>query len=574
VIEPGAWADSAGQNPSPAPWLFGSGRAAGRRRLLILFLFPAIVFINTLSFDFVYDDNVVVLEDPLVTGPLQLAAVFGQPVQPLDANLGFFRPIITLLYRADRFLWGFNPAGYHFTNLLLHLLVTFLVYQVAIRSTRGVIASWSAGLFFSVLPVHTEAIAWIQGRVDLAPTVFVLVAALCLLRAREAIGIRVWVWSALGALSYVAALFSKESAATFPLVWAVWEISGLTKSYWRKSIPGVCIRMGFLAGSGLVYWVIRERVIGGLTVFPMNPSPVAQQALGIIAVFGEYSRLLLLPDLSLRFLQDLSLRSDVFIAFGGAFALIVLGGGLAVLWQRDRSLLPWLAWIPITMMVPLLLVFYTYVPGITLFTADRYVYLPSVGWCIILGVVISRFLKSKTSAQQGWRMVAFAALLIGYACISLVRLQPWADPIDFYRFMGRQPYLAARIQSSTHDDLGRIFLERGEYDRAREQFLTAIRISPGEASPHNNMGVLLIREGRSSEAKKWIEAAIRFNPKLASAYGNLGAAYEDLGDPAEAKAALEAGLRIAPKSTWLAARLADLTAGAGLPGPQLYEPKK
>ena len=87
-------------------WLFGAGSTPRARRGLLLVNDPALILAGTLRFDFVFDDNLVVLGDRLVTGQFNLREIFGSEVRVEDVTLGYYRPLVTLLYRADRALWG------------------------------------------------------------------------------------------------------------------------------------------------------------------------------------------------------------------------------------------------------------------------------------------------------------------------------------------------------------------------------------------------------------------------------------------------------------------------------------
>ncbi len=137
---------------------------------------------------------------------------------------------------------------------------------------------------------------------------------------------------------------------------------------------------------------------------------------------------------------------------------------------------------------------------------------------------------------------------------------PWSNAPDLYVAMDRQTNLPANVHVLVHNNLGELYLQRGDFSAAREELSAALRLKPDYPFAHNNLGVLLIREGRPTEALRWLEAAVRLDPGYTEAYGNLGAAYEAAGDFSAARQAYEAGLRVAPGSTWLARGLARLTA--------------
>jgi len=137
---------------------------------------------------------------------------------------------------------------------------------------------------------------------------------------------------------------------------------------------------------------------------------------------------------------------------------------------------------------------------------------------------------------------------------------PWSEASDLYIAMKRQANLPANVRVLVHNNLGELYLQRGDFSGAREELSAALRLKPDYPFAHNNLAVLLIREGRPSEAVRWLETAIRLDPNYSQAYGNLGAAYEATGDLSAARQAYEAGLRVTPGSAWLARGLARVTA--------------
>lgn len=555
---------------APFPWLFGPDGSARARRLLLLVLFPALVLLGTLRFDFVFDDNIVVLRDSLLRGHLGLREIFGNEVRVADVVMGYYRPVISLSYWADRVLWGLNPAGFHLTNLCWHLLATLLVYAVALRTTRQVPGAWAAAMAFGVLPAHTEAIGWIQGRTDLISTTLVLLALLALLCSRDSTGGAVWSWGALGGLGFLLALLAKESVAPLPLAWIVWEVSTPDAGPWRKRLAGLSSRIVPLLVAGLAYWALRRWAVGELVGFPMSLTPLGLRILALLSVLAEYGRVLLFPDLRLNLHRILRVAPAPATFAAALGVLLVLGGGLWAAWRWARRFFPWVAWLPVMLLPPLCFILYAPAPETGFFTAERFLYLSSVGWCVLLGSLISRVLDSPRGSA--WGAIIFGAMLAGYAGLTLIRLQPWADAADLYTAMQAQPDQPVAVRIYLHNNLGTVYLDRGEFPAARAEFQAALRLKPDYAFSLNNMGVLLIREGRPQEARTWLETAIHLDPAYIEAYGNLGAASEAAGDLAAARQAYLAGLRVAPGSPWLAKGLTRVNAEGASPSPPHARP--
>ncbi|MBI4737655.1 MAG: tetratricopeptide repeat protein, partial [candidate division NC10 bacterium] len=376
-----------------------------------------------------------------------------------------------------------------------------------------------------------------------------------------------WSWGGLGGFVFLVALLAKESVAPLPLAWTAWEISATEADPWRKRLAGPSSRFVPLLIAGLAYWVLRRWAVGELVGFPMSLSPLALRAMALFSVLAEYGRVLLFPDLGLNLFRALSVTpTPMTLAISLAVAGILVGG-LVVTWRSARPLFPWVAWVPIMLSVPLLFILYAPAPEIGFITAERFLYLPSVGWCVLLGSLLGRAVEGRERpGVSGWGLATLGGVLVGYAGLTLLRLLPWADAADLYLAMQRQPDVPVAVRVLVHNNLGKVYLDRGEFAQAREEFQAALRLKPDSAFAHNNLGVLLIRQGQPAEARRWLEAAIRLDPAYADAFGNLGAAYEATGDLAAARAAYEAGVRVAPGSAWLAGGLARVQAEAASQG--------
>lgn len=444
------------------------------------------------------------------------------------------------------------------------MLATLLLYRVALRTTDRIAAAWAGAMLFALLPAHAEAVGWIQGRVDLVSTTLLLLALLALLRARETAGRTGWEWVSLAGLAFLGALLSKESAAALPLIWAVWEVSALERDGWRKHLAEAAPRFASLALAMLVYWTLRHAAVGALVGFPMSIFPVGQRLLALLTVHGDYVWTLFVPSVALNFHVGLPAHLPPASVLIGLMVAGLLGGGLILTWRYARPLLPWMAWIPIMLLPPLCFTLYAPAPLVGYYTAERFLYLPSVGWCVLLGFLFARLMDTGESlGRASWGLVTFGGMLVGYAVLLLARLLPWGDAVDLYAAMKAQPGMSEAIRIFVRNDLGRVYLERGEFMAAQDEFQAALRLKPDYASAHNNMGVLLIQQGKPADALRWLEAAIRLDPVYANSYGNLGAAFEALDDLGAARRAYEAGLRVSPGSAWLAKGLARVTAVGG-----------
>ncbi|XP_013175392.1 PREDICTED: transmembrane and TPR repeat-containing protein CG31690-like [Papilio xuthus] len=148
-------------------------------------LLAFLLYYNTLDAGFVYDDRRAILSNPDVIGHTPIKALFendfwGTPLTDPGSH-GSYRPLCVASYRLNYALSGFKPWSYHFLNILFHSVATALVVTTARRllpayCTR--VGSAVAGLSFAAHPIHTEAVAGVVGRADLAACNFFLLSFL------------------------------------------------------------------------------------------------------------------------------------------------------------------------------------------------------------------------------------------------------------------------------------------------------------------------------------------------------------------------------------------------------------
>ena len=158
----------------------------GVRRLLppaLVALVAFAVFTNTLSHQFVYDDNSVIVENPRVHQLTNWREIVTSPWWPR----GLYRPVTSLTLAANWTLDPGEPSGFHLVNVLLHAIAAALVAVLGAR-LMGMPGGLAAGLLFAVHPVHVEAVANVVGRAEVLATVFALVAALAYLRFGDLTG--------------------------------------------------------------------------------------------------------------------------------------------------------------------------------------------------------------------------------------------------------------------------------------------------------------------------------------------------------------------------------------------------
>ena len=209
---------------------------------VLLALVSFVVFLPALEAGFVnWDDDQNFLDNPNYRGlgAARLRWMF------TTFLMGHYIPLSWVTLGLDYVVWGMKPAGYHLTNLLLHVANAVLFYFMALRllraSTPGdhadgslalTLGSGFATLLFAVHPLRAESVAWITERRDVLSGLFYLAAVLAYLRycdgaVSDGSRTRKWYWASLGL--FALALLSKAMAVTLPVILLVLDVYPLRR---------------------------------------------------------------------------------------------------------------------------------------------------------------------------------------------------------------------------------------------------------------------------------------------------------------------------------------------------------
>lgn len=509
-------------------------------------------YIMTLGYDFAFDDhNVIPVGWQLGTvGSLE---VLQTPVIADNTLLPYFRPLIAFTYWLDGFLWQGNPGGFHLTNLLLHALVSVLVLHVTRRLLPAGPAPLMAGLLFAVHPVHVEAVAWVQGRVDLLSAVGVLLAVLLGGAGAEVARERRLLWWGGSAIVFLLALLAKEVAVVAPLLTVLVLVGEPGRGGWRRL--RACQALFALQGAAfLLYLGLRTAALDSPALGLLGGPPLGDRVLVALKVIPLSLRLLLwpVPLNPKHWVAPPSDLLDADVLMGAALSAVL--GAVAFTWGRRvpglGSGLAWLvlAWLPVSNLIP--------IPAFVL--AERYLYLPSVGFCIALAGAAAGLV----TLEGRWRralVAATLALLVGLGGLAAAQAGLWRDPRTFYEGLVRLNPDSALA----HNGVGAIYLDLGDEGRAEEEFRKALRINPRYAASLNNLGILAQRRGDLAEARRLYLEALAARPNQADVWNNLGTLHEAEGDLVRAAAAYGQAVRLDPATPRFLANLAGVLAAQG-----------
>ncbi len=229
---------------TPEIWLLGG------------LLVAAVVFAyqHAWSAGYIWDDDMYVTNNPLLTAGDGLRRIWFS----FDAPSQYF-PLTYTTFRIEHFFWGFNSAGYHWINILLHAANSLLLWKLLrLLKVRG---AWLAAALWALHPVQVESVAWISERKNVLMGFFFLLSALAWVRFTDEEKKHSLGWLALSFFLYLLALSAKTTACTMPaalvlILW--WQHKPLTMRRWLQIAPFVLAGVG--AGVISVLW---ERIHQG-----------------------------------------------------------------------------------------------------------------------------------------------------------------------------------------------------------------------------------------------------------------------------------------------------------------------
>jgi tetratricopeptide (TPR) repeat protein len=488
---------------------------------LLVCLLSFVAYVGTVRYDFVYDDGPLIIDNPYIASWQHLPGYFVTHLFHGTSEIGvrYYRPLVLTWFLIQRKLFGLNPAGWHFLNILLHLAVTYLVCVLVSRLTRDSRIPFFAGLIFGVNPVHIEVAAWVSSAGEMLLAISVLSSLLFFIKALD--GKRHTRWMVCSLALYVAALLTKETAcmmpaAVFLYVW-IYQRAQSEETAARRLGVGLRATSPFLIVLGL-YAIVRSIVLRN-EVFHANPITVKQMVLTWPLLLVSYLKLLLFPVRTSEFYDFYAVGSFTF----GKVILPLIGlifiGALLFLWQRKSKckLISFAAGWTLLWLVPVLYI-RAFQPNELLH--DRYAYLSSIGTCALIALGISHIPTGhrKLLGIPAWQTVTTGSIALLMLWITVTQQVYWANDL----MLSYRGVMTAPLSNKPRIRLAEIFVSRGQLDKALPLYIDAYRRARDNWLATFNAGYIYYRFGNWQQAKEYLDKTIQMSPRLPEAYAYRG----------------------------------------------------
>jgi len=536
-----------------------------------------IVHAGGVTAHFVFDDNASIVKNASIRSLSDVGSVLFPPAK--FGGTEEARPLLNLSFAVSYAIHGLSAEGFHFGNLLIHLINTLLLLmliaevlpQTALRRDATLLACLAA-LLWGVHPLTTTVVSYAAQRAESLGALFYLATLCCAVRRmRTPRG----GWSLAAIVFSVLGVAAKETVVTAPLAALMIDRAYFAASWneiWtdrRRMYLGMLASWGLVFGLALAYGA-RSRTAGtgaGISAWDYGQT----QAVALV----WYVRQIAWP-FALNFDYGSRLITD-WSRVGPAAGLLVaaalaIGIGFA---RRPRLAVPFF------LFFLLLAPTSTLLPIVTQTIGEHRLYLPAA--CLLTGT-LAALLAAMPDPRFRRAILAVATVcILAGAAGTVARNRDHSDPLRLWTVTWErcpQNPRAARcvvmerrnsrpdepITEREVDDLfatsvndpnlwnrGMARNERGQtwlllerYDRAAADFESLIELLPGLPEGYNNLGFLYSRLGKHAEAIPLFDAALNRNPSYSLALLNRGNAWRHLGQSDAALGDLGRALEFLP----------------------------
>ncbi len=581
----------------------GSDTSPSAGRILVLVVMGLIIYSNTLTAPFQFDDVLYITDNPDIRN-------LSNFLNPLGS-----RYIGLLSFALNYAIGGYNTFGYHLVNIAIHITNSVILYYLVLLTFRTPFMGSSSGamvqanntafaaaLIFLSHPVQTQAVTYIAQRFASLATLFYMLSLLFYVKARLKMSeAREGTGRPGAAPFYILALITaviaqktKEISFTLPVVTALYEFAFFNEP--QKRFGRLRLLLPFFLTMAIIpFEVLRPGIHGDVATGVGEKIRLLQMKdlenlsrtdylLTQFTVIVRYLGLLIFP-VNQNVLYDWPVARSfaeprVFLCF---LLLMVLFLGAVFLYLRSgkrgsgpmRLVSFGILWFFITLSVE------SSVIPIKHVIFEHRVYLPSVG--LIVAATTALFAFSGTGAYAG--LTPRRALIAVFVITALLsqatysRNGIWTDPLLLWRDVAeKSPGLESahfnlawayhkrgnlrkaiehyreslRLnpkKAKAHYNMAMAYQSMGEEKKAIEEFRKTLKLNPANKMAHYNLATILYGEGKTDEAIEHYSAAVKIDPAYEDAHYNLAWLYESTGDFKNAEIHYRRVIALNPRST-------------------------
>ena len=493
--------------------------------LVVILLVTFLSYLPTLKNDFIFFDDDTHLLDNHAVRVLDVEHVkhiFTTTVSNV------YVPLTFLTFAFEHHFFKYAPFIYHLDNLLLHLAVTALVFYFALQIGLPLRAAFIAGLLFGIHPMHVESVSWITERKDVLYSVFYM-GALCFYW--EYLSNKKFSFYAATIICGLLSILSKPMALSLPLILFVCDW------FKRRKLDRMMIldKIPHFVYVVLIAWItfsLNSRIPG---------ENIQSGAIIWVYTFVFYIRQFLLP---LILVPMYALPEPIVLTnvhYAGTIILFFLIVGFLVRMRHHR-------WVMFAALYYFLSIFFLFRYDIAVdksIVADRFMYLPCLGICFLIGYGSDKLLditRERIRILGGVLAICFVLIAGWLSFKTFMQTQIWRSSIPFWSYV-LQYY---PDNAMAYGNRGEAYKDQKKFELAMMDFDAAIIADPRYVEGYNSRGQMHGMAGEMDLALEDFKKVIELRPNFDEAYNNIGVIYSMQEKPEEAIGYYEKAAEIDP----------------------------
>lgn len=513
--------------------------------ILIMALLIFTVYFNSINNGFVADDNAFVKDNISIRNLNNFALFFYETdtVATSKPEWGtlIYRPLRTLSFAFDYYLYGINATGYHLTNLILYIMVCISLYFLIFQLFDHPLTAFLGALLFGIHPLHVEAVSWIASRADIIGLLFLNLSLVTYVYYRKYSNLKKYFFLSLS-FSFIAYL-GKETMVCLPGIIILYDYATQNKKSLLSMVrsnftPWVCFALVCA-----IYLVLRFSITGKMDTAQewWGGSPWSN-FLMMAKATAVYLRLLIFPfKLNIHYvIEPVSTIFNLKVLF--SLSIIALSFALIIYsYRRNRIIFFSLVWfylalIPISNIVPISFSM----------MAERYIFMPSVGPIIAMSYgLVFTFNKAKAGMGKSWERLIIATIVLiclAFSITVIFRNKVYKSQFTFFSsVVASSPNSAPSLAG-----LAGLHKMNNDYEKALEYYERALNINADYAEVIINTAEIYQMFNKNEPIVQMTEKAISLKPDDAYIRFNAGNIFRMMGELNRAKFQWEKAVEINP----------------------------
>jgi tetratricopeptide (TPR) repeat protein len=488
-----------------------------------------------------YDDLSYIQKNNHVLGGLTWEDIKWSLTTTRDGN---WHPLTWMSHALDCQLFGLNPAGHHYVNLLFHAASAVLLFLLLQQATGFTWASLCVAALFALHPVNVESVAWAAERKNVLSMFFFLLTLIAYDGYARGSGRKRYERQQYGLalLFFALGLMAKSQIVTLPFVLLLWDFWPLERMAPAPTVPAkdspeigpprsfsylVIEKWPFfvLAAADSVITVWAQRA--GASVRTLAEAPMSIRLENALVSYVRYLGEAVWPT-RLAPIYPRPSTPPLPWQLAGAAVILLLISALVWHWRERRYLLFGWCWFLGTL-----------VPMIGIITvgeqsmADRYAYIPLIGLFIAV-VWAASAAVSEHRISPAWPAAVAVAIILVLGCLTYRQVGRWRDPEALWRYT----LSVTEANYVAHNNLAIVLAKQGRADEAVAEYRESNALHRFQPSQLLELGYYEMLLGHPEQAIKDANDVLQDSMSQgvadarlqASAWGQLGEAQMALGN--------------------------------------------